>query len=100
MLFKLYSQAYTTALVFFAFFSLVIGYLIFKSAFLPRILGVLMAIAGMAWLTFLAPSVGARYLYPYLLAAGSGEGLLILWLLVFGVNPERWKEQARTAGEW
>jgi hypothetical protein len=99
MLLKLYSQAYTTALVFFAFFSLVIGYLIFKSTFLPRILGVLMAVAGMAWLTFLAPSVGAKYLYPYLLAAGSGEGWLILWLLVFGVKAERWKEQASLARE-
>jgi hypothetical protein len=97
---KLYSQAYSIALVFFALFSLLIGYLIFKSTFLPRILGVLMAVAGMAWLTFLVPSFGAKYLHPYLLIAGSGEGLLILWLLVMGVNAERWKEQASAARDW
>ena len=97
---KLYSQAYSTALVFFAFFSLLIGYLIFKSIFLPRILGVLMAVAGMSWLTFLSPPLGAKYLHPYLLAASSGEGLLILWLLVFAVNEQRWREQAGTAGDW
>ena len=97
MFLKLYSQAYSIALVFFAFFSLVIGYLIFKSTFLPRILGVLMAIAGLSWMTFLSPSLGAKYLHPYLLVAGSGEGLLILWLLVFGVNATRWKERASAA---
>jgi hypothetical protein len=99
MFLKLYSQAYSIALVFFAFFSLVIGYLIFKSTFLPRILGVLMAVAGMGGLTFLSPSFGAKYL-PYIVAADIGEILLILWLLVFGVNAERWKEQASAAGEW
>jgi hypothetical protein len=99
MFLKLYSQAYGIALVFFGFFSLLIGYLIFKSTFLPRILGVLMAVAGMAGLTFLSPSFGAKYL-PYIVAADIGEILLILWLLVFGVNAERWKEQASAAGEW
>jgi hypothetical protein len=94
---KLYSQAYSIALVFFGFYCLLIGYLIFKSTFLPRILGVLMAIGGLAWLTFLSPSFGAKYL-PYILAADIGEGLLILWLLVKGVNEQRWKEQASASG--
>jgi Domain of unknown function (DUF4386) len=102
MFLKLYSQAYSIALVFFAFFSLMIGYLIFKSTFLPRILGVLMAVAGMSWMTFLVPSFGAKYLHPYLMVLGSGEGLLILWLLVFAVNESRWREreQASAAVEW
>ena len=94
---KLYSQAYSIALVFFGFFSLVIGYLIFKSTFLPRILGVLMAVAGMGGLIFLSPSFGAKYL-PCIMAADIGEILLILWLLVFAVNAERWKAQASAAG--
>jgi uncharacterized protein DUF4386 len=98
MFLKLYPQAYSIALVFFAFYSLLLAYLILKSTFLPRILGVLMALAGFAWLSFLSPPFGAKYLHPYLLAAGSGEALLILWLLVFGVNEQRWKEQAIAAG--
>jgi hypothetical protein len=96
---KLYSQAYGIALVFFGFFSLLIGYLIFESTFLPRTLGVLMAVAGMGGLTFLSPSFGAKYL-PYIVAADIGEILLILWLLVMGVNEQRWNEQAGTAGDW
>ena len=83
-------------LVFFGFYCLLIGYLIFKSTFLPRALGVLMAFGGLGWLTFLSPAL-AKVLSPYNLAPGIlGEGVLTLWLLVFGVNAERWKEQAST----
>jgi hypothetical protein len=53
-----------------------------------------MALAGLAWLTFLSPPLGAEYLYPYILVAAIGEGLRSLWLLVMGVNAEAWKEQA------
>jgi hypothetical protein len=79
-------------LVFFGFYCLLIGYLIFRSTFLPRILGVLMAIGGLGWLTFLSPLL-ANYLSPYNLAPGIlGEGALTLWLLVKGVNVQRWKD--------
>jgi Domain of unknown function (DUF4386) len=82
------------SLVFFGFYCLLIGYLIFRSTFLPRILGVLMAFGGLGWLTFLSPPL-ANYLSPYNLAPGIlGEGALTLWLLVIGVNAQRWKEQA------
>jgi hypothetical protein len=76
------------------FYWLPIGYLIFRSAFLPRILGVLPAFAGLCWLTFLLPAL-ANYLNPWNLAAGLlGEGAVCLWLLVMGVNVQRWKQQA------
>jgi hypothetical protein len=76
-------------------YCLLIGYLIFKSTFLPRILGVPMAFAGLGWLTFFSTPLANR-LSPYNLAAGIlGEGLVILWLLVMGVNAQRWQEQAR-----
>jgi hypothetical protein len=85
-------------LVFFGFYCLLIGYLILKSTFLPRILGVLMLFAGLGWLTFLWQSF-ALSLSPYIFLPGViGEGLLTLWLLVMGVNEERWKEQARATG--
>jgi len=85
-------------LVFFGLYCLLIGYLIFRSNFLPRILGVLMAIGGLGWLTFLSPPLANR-LSPYNMAPGIlGEGALTLWLLVMGVNVERWKEQAGAAG--
>jgi hypothetical protein len=80
-------------LVFFGFYCLLIGYLIFRSTFLPRALGVLMAFGGLGWLTFLSPEL-SKSLSPYNLAPGIlGEAALTLWLLVFGVNEQRWKEQ-------
>ena len=80
-------------LVFFGFYCGLIGYLIFRSAFLPRILGALMAIGGLGWLTFASPSL-SHALYPYNLAPGIiGEGALTLWLLGVGLNEQRWNEQ-------
>jgi hypothetical protein len=83
--------------VFDGFYCLLIGYLIFRSPFLPRILSALIVIAGLGWLTFLSPPF-AHYLSPYNLALGIlGQESLMLWLLVMGVNEQRWKEQARAA---
>jgi hypothetical protein len=85
-------------LVFFGFYCLLIGYLIFRSTFLPRILGALMLFAGLGWLTFLSPAL-ARSLAPYNFAPGLiGEGVLTVWLLAVGVNARRWTEQAGVAG--
>ena len=86
------------SLAFFGVYCLLIGYLIVKSIFLPRILGALMMLGGLGWLTFLSPQL-AKFLDPYNLAPGIlGEGALTVWLLVAGVNVERWKERAKTVG--
>jgi hypothetical protein len=87
---------HVSSLVFFGVYCLLLAYLIFRSTFLPRFLSVLLAITGLGWLTFLSPSLGAHLFVPYLMIAGLvGEGALTLWLLVFGVNGQRWKEQAQ-----
>lgn len=84
-------------LVFFGIYCLLISYLIFRSWFVPRFLGVLMMIAGLGWLTFLSP-VLAKSLSPYNLFPGIvGESALTLWLLIRGVDEQRWKEQASRA---
>lgn len=93
---RLYNQAYCVALVFFACYCLLIGYLVFKSTFLPRAIGVMMALAGFAWLTFLVPAFGAKHL-PWLIPFAVGEALITLWLLVKGVDAERWLERANEA---
>jgi len=94
MFVKLPLPANNISLVFFGFYCLLIGSLILKSIFLPRFLGALMVFAGLGWLTFLSPRL-ADQLYPYAFAPGIlGEGSLTLWLLLVGVDAEKWTEQA------
>jgi len=91
------AQAFDAFLVFFGFYCVLLGYLIFKSTFLPRLIGVLMALAGLGYLTLLAKPL-ADHLAPYnLLPAALGETSLMLWLLIVGLNVDRWKEQASAA---
>ncbi|MFZ3218043.1 MAG: DUF4386 domain-containing protein [Candidatus Acidiferrales bacterium] len=82
------------ALIFHGLYCLAIGYLVFRSEFLPRMLGVLMAMGGLAWLTDLSTPL-TDHLAPYNVLCGFvGEGLFMVWLLVMGVNVQRWKKQA------
>jgi hypothetical protein len=85
--------------VFDGLYCLLVGYLIFRSTFLPRVLGVLMAIGGLGWLTYMSPPL-ANHLSPYNLASGIlGQESVMLWLLVMAVNEQRWEEQASPAVE-
>jgi hypothetical protein len=87
-----------SSLVFFGPYCILTGYLIFKSTFLPRILGVLMVLAGLGWLAFLSPL--AMHLSTFLKALGFlSELSLCLWLLVKGVNVKRWNAQASASGQ-
>ena len=96
---RLQPQGVNIAIVFDGFYCILIGYLVFTSAFLPRMLGALMALGGLGWLTFLSSPL-ANYLSPYNLAFGLlGEGSVCLWILLIGVNVRRWKEQASAAGK-
>ncbi len=82
-----------SSLIFFGPYCLLIGYLILASTFLPRFLGVLMAFAGLGWLIFLSPLV--QYLSLYLKVLGFvAEMSLMVWLIVKGVNVQRWRDQA------
>ena len=71
------------------------GYLIFKSGYIPKILGVLMIIAGLGYLIefvlfFLFPQLDASII----MFTFWGEVLLPLWLLIKGVNVETWRKRA------
>jgi hypothetical protein len=83
------------ALVFFGLHCLLLGYLIFRSTFFPRVLGVGLAIAGLGYVanmlaTAIPPALAAR-LFPYvLLPAGAAEIALTLWLIGVGLNVSRW----------
>jgi hypothetical protein len=87
------AQADALSLVLFGTYNVLTGYLIVKSTFLPRILGVLLTIAGVGYLintfvTFLAPDFAA-HLSPWILLPGGSELLLATWLLIIGVNDRR-----------
>jgi hypothetical protein len=85
--------------LFYGFDIICVGYLVFTSTFLPRAIGVLMAIDGLAYLVngfadLLAPGFAA-HLVPWIqLPAILGEGSLCLWLLIVGLNAERWRTRA------
>ena len=90
-------RKYGTFIVqFFSFWLLLLGYLVFKSGYLPRILGILLMLAGLCYtvsavLFFLFPSFDTTILG---LFAFIGESLFYLWLLIKGVNVEEWVKQA------
>ena len=96
---KLQAQVFPIGMVFFGIQCISIGYLVARSTFLPRILGVLLAIGGTSYVivsfaNFLAPSFGPR-LVPFLMPiALIGEGALGGWLLIKGVDVQSWNEQA------
>ena len=98
---QLFEQGFAISLVFFGFNCLTLAYLIVHSRFFPRIIGVLLAIEGLGYLInsfslFLAPAMQAR-IFPYFSATAIAEVALCLWLLVMGVNVQRWREQAGLA---
>jgi hypothetical protein len=90
------APAHVNALWFFGPYCLLLGYLILRSTFLPWLIGLLMVLAGVGWLAFLSPPVQQHL---SLLIEGLGvvaEASLMLWLLVKGVDVERWREQTGT----
>ncbi|MGD0547772.1 MAG: DUF4386 domain-containing protein [Terracidiphilus sp.] len=81
--------------VFFGCYCILLGSLILRSRFMPRIIGAFLIIAGSTYLLFLSPQLGANLFSRVVMPAGMlGEGSLILWLLLFGVNSPRWRQQA------
>ena len=91
---RLQGQTFNIYMVFFGFWCLLTGYLIFRSGFIPRLVGQLEMLAGVAHLILLWPPL-ASALYPYYLFFGIGEFVLLVWLLVKGVDSEHWQERAR-----
>jgi ABC-type multidrug transport system permease subunit len=89
-------------LFFFSFHLFVLGYLVFKSGYLPRILGVLLIVSSFGYLLdsfalTLLPNY-ADYeeiiILVIFLPNLIGEMALALWLLFKGVNVEQWEKRA------
>jgi hypothetical protein len=98
MLLKLNAYAFNIDLVFFGLWCILTGYLIFRSTFLPRVLGVLLAISGLGLVTYLYPPLAYHLFFPlHRCSSALGEIPMELWLIVMGLNVHRWKEQASEA---
>jgi hypothetical protein len=97
---RVHSLGYGASLLFFGFCCILFGYLIHKSGYLPRTLGILLVVGGVGYVLFslaqmLAPAFAGRVLFPWLmLPAFPAELGLCLWLLVKGVNLPKWEERA------
>ncbi|HYM78234.1 MAG TPA: DUF4386 domain-containing protein [Candidatus Dormibacteraeota bacterium] len=96
---KLHDYGFGIDLVFFGCACLVYGYLLYKSGYFPRTIGVLMAIAGLSYLvnsfTLIVAPAYAGKIFLILVLALVGELSLCLWLMVKGVNLPKWNEKAR-----
>jgi hypothetical protein len=91
---KLNTAAFQMQLVFFGLWCVLTGYLVWRSAFMPRVLGALLMVDGLGWMLYLWPPL-ATQLFPLIaLASGLAEIPMIVWLIAFGVNSERWRLQA------
>ena len=96
---KAHGYGFGIGLIFFGFVCLVNGYLIFKSGFFTKVIGVLMQIAGLSYLInsfelILAPSLDNPIFPAILIPPFIGELSLCLWLIIKGVNSTRWKQKA------
>lgn len=80
------------ALVFLGVCTIFQGYLIIKSTFLPRFLGVIAVVSGFGWLSYIYPPLGSALFYYLVVVAMLGLVLTAGWLLVRGVNEQRWRE--------
>jgi len=94
---KAHDLGFSIGLIFFGFACLTYGYLIFNSGYFPKVIGILVLIAGLSYLMnsftlILAPDYSGKIL-PVLAFALIGELAFSLWLIVKGVNLQKWEKR-------
>lgn len=94
----IHQHGFVLAHIFFGLWLFPMGYLVVKSGFIPKVIGIFLLIAGVGYIVdftlfFLVPEINVKVSeYTFV-----GEVLLLLWLLVKGVNVEQWKIRALKA---
>jgi hypothetical protein len=94
----LHENGFGIGLIFFGCRCLIVGYLIYRSGYFPKILGILQFIAGVCYLVnsfalILSASLAAMLFPVILLPAFFAELAMALWLLIKGVRLSRWNAQ-------
>jgi len=97
---SLHEYGFGIGLVFFGVSCIVTGYLMFRSGYFPKVLGVMQAMAGISYLInsfaqLLFPSLANKMFPAIVLPAFIGELATCVWLIVKGVNISRWDERVR-----
>ncbi len=97
-----HTAGFGIALIFFGVECVILGYLIYRSGYMPRSIGVLMEIAGVCYVInsfalLLSPPLSSRLFPAILIPSLIAELSLALWLLVKGVNAERWDQHVHSA---
>ncbi len=95
---KAHNVGFGISLVFFGCECLVLGYLIIRSGYIPKILGVLLQIAGLSYLinsfaAFISPDFASVLFPAILLPPFIAELSMCGWLLVKGVDLQKWNER-------
>jgi hypothetical protein len=93
ILFKVNGIAFDTYLIFFGIWCILTGYLISKSTFMPKLIGKLVIVSGIAWTVFLVPNFAHRVFPILAVASALGELPLQFWLIFKGVDVQAWKKQ-------
>ena len=97
---KLNNQGANIGLIFFGFEFVLRGWLVLKSGFLPRFLGVLWMVSGLGWLAYLWPPLGSQaFIGVALFALFAIAGVIATsgWLLIRGVDDVKWRARAALA---
>lgn len=95
---KAHGYGFGVGLIFFSFDCLVNGYLIYRSRYMPKFIGILIQVAGLCYLAnslllIVAPAFEGK-LFPLILVPPFiGEFSLCLWLLIKGVNRNEWNSR-------
>jgi hypothetical protein len=100
---RLHAYGYLITMVFFGFYCALLGYLVFRSGFIPRLIGLLLGLAGLcdvlrSFSVILELPIPDALDTIYSLAALAGEGSLALWLAAIGLNPSAWQSRGFAMG--
>lgn len=94
---RINGQGAAIGIIFFGFETLLRGWLVYRSEFLPRFLGVISMIGGIGWLSYLWPPFGSQVFMGVALFALVGVIVTSGWLLIRGVDDVKWRERAALA---
>ena len=102
LLIRIQAQGTQIAMIFLGVSTLLTGYLTLRSTFLPRVMGIISLVGGAGWLTYVYPPLGNRLFLPLIIWALIGASITIGWLLIRGVDEQKWYEKAAasTSSVW